>query len=151
MLATKHRRNEIDSSITTQRWSINNRDLAAGESNSLAYIQNDIVNKYNDHLDRNGLLRQYELKEHHIPMININTSQRFVRGKPTLIVDFIDPCDGVTSILWYMDHDPFAGHNFKEEIPNPKTREKATTNKEYEVRTLNECGLWKRKPRIPKL
>ena len=83
-------------------------------------------------------------------MITINTSQCFVRGKPTLIIDFIDACDGVTSMLWYMDQDPFAGHNFKEDIPNPKTREKALTNKEYEERTLKECGLWKQKARIPK-
>ena len=73
--------------------------------------------------------------------LRIGTSQKFIKGKVHVLFDFIDPCDRVASLLWYQDHDPFEHHDFSQEIPNPRTREKASTNNEYAKLTLKEHGL----------
>ena len=68
---------------------------------------------------------EYKLMPHHIKMLRIGTSQRYIKGKVHVLFDFIDPCDQVTSLLWYQGHDPFEHHHFSQGIPNPRTREKA--------------------------
>ena len=53
-------------------------------------------------------------------------------------------------MLWYMGQDPFLGHDFNKDIPNPKTQEKAAVDKDYSRMTLKDQGLWRRKPRLNK-
>ena len=79
-------------------------------------------------------------------MIRIGTSQKFIKGKVHVLFDFIDPCDRVSSLLWYQGHDPFEHHDFSLGIPNPKTRAKATSNPEYAKYTFKKGGLWTVKP-----
>ena len=62
-------------------------------------------------------------------------------------MDFIDPCDRISCLLWYQGIDPFKDHDFSLPIPNPRTREKASTNPAYAEHTLAEKGLWLAKPR----
>ena len=140
------RRNKvIDGKVYTSRWPVNSISLVAADFNTINYIQQDIANHYNDWMSRAGL--DCKLVDHHIGMIHVGTSQRFVRGKQHMLVDFIDPCDWVTVMLWYMGQDPFLGHYFSKEIPNPKTHEKAIVNKDYLRMTLKDQGLWRRKPK----
>ena len=80
-------------------------------------------------------------------MIRIGTSQKFVKGKVHVIFYFLDPCDRVSSLLWYQGTDPFRNHDFSQAIPNPKTRAKITSNSEYAKYTLKDKGLWTAKAR----
>ena len=61
----------------------------------------------------------------------------------TVAMEFLDPCDMITKIKYYVDTDPFQNHDFEAPIPNPFTREVAEENEEYSTRTLEEGGLWK--------
>ena len=90
-------------------------------------------------MDEAGL--DYKLQQHHIKLIRIGTTQRFLKGKVHVVFDFLDPCDRVTSLLWYQGQDPFAGHDFSLGIPNPRTRAKASSNPECAKCTLKEGGL----------
>ena len=91
---------------------------------------------------------EFKLQTHHIRMIRIGTTQKIVKGKVHVIFDFLDPCDRVSSLLWYQGQDPFESHDFSQAIPNPKTRAKITSNPEYSKSTLKDRGLWTVKPRI---
>ena len=67
----------------------------------------------------------YLLKEHHRLLIRIGTNQHFIKGKLHILMDFVDPCDRVSTLLWYEDREPFYRHDFKQSIPNPATQTKA--------------------------
>ena len=124
----------------TTRCTINSSSLVAGDEDTLQYIQGEIANAYNDHMEEANL--DYKLQLHHVSQIIIGTSQRSINGKVHVLIDFLDPCDQVTSLLWYQDQDPFASHDISQDIPNPRTRYKAKTNAEYAKLTLKEHGLW---------
>ena len=147
-VATLRKNKEIGDKVYTTRWSVNSRALVAGDFHTINYIQQDIAKNYNVWMNRYVL--DYKLVDHHIGMIQVNTSQCFVKGKQHILIDFIDPCDGVTVMLWYMGQDPFFGHDYNKDISNPKTWEKADKEKDYSRMTLKDQGLWKRKPRLNK-
>ena len=136
----------INSKISTQRWAINSSSLLAGDETSMSYIQEAIANSYNQHMEEAGL--KYKLQKHHVKIIRIGTTQRFLKGKTHVVFDFLDPCNRVTSLLWYQGQDPFAAHDFSQAIPNPRTRDKANSNPEYAKCNLKDGGLWTVKPRI---
>ena len=136
--AVSRRRNckEKNDKIFTSRWAINSSSLMAGDDDTISYIQGEIVNAYNEQMDDAEL--ECKLQLHHVSLIIIGTLQRFIKGKVHVLFDFIDPCDRVTSLLWYEDQG----------IPNPRTHEKAKTNPEYAQLTLREHGLWTTKARL---
>ena len=68
--------------------------------------------------------------------------------KVHVLFDFMNPCDRVTSLLWYQGYDSFEHHDFSKGITNPRTREKANTNPKYAQCTLKEHGLWTVKARL---
>ena len=144
-VSRKKKNIEIPDLICTQRWAVSSSALA-GDEESIFYIQNEVVNYYNDHMERMGL-EQFQLQQHHIRMIRINTSQKFVKGKPQVLFDFLDPCDRLSCLLWYQGTDPFRDHDFSLAIPNQKTRAKIASNAEYAKYTLEDKGLWTVKPR----
>ena len=140
----KRNNKDIPGTIHTQRWFICSSQLT-GDNESIFYIQNTIVNNYNHHMDVVGL--EYRLQELHIRMIRIGSSQKFLKGKAYIVFDFLDPCDNITSLLWYQGTDSFRDHDVKLVIPNPKTRAKIASNDEYAKFTLKDKGLWTTKAR----
>ena len=74
--------------------------------------------------------------------IRIKIIRKVVRGKVTVNMEFLDPCDMITQIRYYVDKNPFHNHNFAEKIPNPHTREIAEENEDYMDRTLEDWGMW---------
>ena len=73
----------------------------------------------------------YNLQLHHVSQIRIGTLQRFIKGKVHVLMDSLDPCAWVTSLLWSQDWDLFAYHDFSQDIPNLRTHDKAKTSTEY--------------------
>ena len=92
-VSRKRQNKGIPDSICTQRWAISSSALT-GDEESIFYIQNEVVNYYNDHMVRMGF--DYQLQQHHIRMIRINTFQKFLKGKPQVLFDFLDPCDMIS-------------------------------------------------------
>ena len=90
---------------------------------------------------------KYHLQQHHIGMIKINPTKRFFKGKPHILMDFLDPCDRITSMFWYPGIDPFKDHDFSLDIPNPRTRKKAEEIPAYADYTIGAKGLWNIKAR----
>ena len=81
-------------------------------------------------------------------MIRITPAKVHFKGESHIVLDFIDPCDGVAQMYYKPGVDPFEKHDFQKAIPNPKTRLKAETDSNYANCTLKEAGLWKKdKPR----
>ena len=85
----------------------------------------------------------FKLHEYHGPMLRIEPKTHFVKGEVNIFIEFTDPCDRVSKLAFYERQDPFALHDFKEEIPNPKTREYAVSNNSYLKCTLKDHGLHK--------
>ena len=77
-------------------------------------------------------------------MIRITPSKIAFKGDTHIILEFIDPCDSVAQMFYKPGVDPFEKHNFRREIPNPKTRNKADTDSNYKTCSLKESGLWKK-------
>ena len=94
-------------------------------------------------VERAGLT--YKLESHHGPMLRLEVKTKYVRGQAHILVEFIDPCDRVTKLTFYEESNPFHKHDFKETIPNPKTREYTRNNTAYKDCTLAEYGLYKEK------
>ena len=141
----KRSNKDIPDEVKTQRWTVNSLELG-GDEDTFNYIQNCIVNSYNEHCDEAGKDR-FKLQQHHIGMIKISTTKRFFKGKPYILMDFLDPCDRISSLLWYSGLDPFKDHDFSLDIPNPRTRGKAREIPAYAEFTLATKGLWNVKAR----
>ena len=144
LIAGKRKNKEFPEEIKTQRWSVNSTALSDGGIH--LYIQNEVVNAYNTHCEEAGK-EEFKLQQCHIGMIKISTSKWLYQGKAHILMDFIDQCDQISCLLWYQGIDPFKDHDFSQPIPNPKTREKASTIPAYAEFTLAEKGLWLAKPR----
>ena len=69
----------ISDKVFTTRWAINSSSLVAGDDDTIPYIQGEIANAYNKHMEEAGL--DYKLQLHHVSLIRIGTSQRFIKGK----------------------------------------------------------------------
>ena len=81
-------------------------------------------------------------------MMRITPSKSTFKGETHIILEFIDPCDNIAQMYYKPGIDPFEKHDFKQPIPNPKTRSKAESDSNYKVCTLVDSGLWKKdKPR----
>ena len=61
--------------------------------------------------------------------------QRF-NGNVHVLMEFLDQCDWVTSLLWYQGQDPFAHHDFFQNNSKPRTCNKAKTSAKYAKLTL---------------
>ena len=61
-----------------------------------------------------------------------------VRKRPTTVYyyEFLDPSDGLTYITFSRGTDPFRGHDFSHQVPNPYARSLIGGN--YQTRTLVE-------------
>ena len=106
-------------------------------------------------MDKMGI-EEFKLQQHHIGMIRINTSQRFVKGKPQILFDFLDLCDQLSCLLWYHGTDPFRNHDFNLAIPNRRTRAKIASNilwkrKGYGQLNLGQEGMIGKKHSTPKI
>ena len=141
----KRNNKEIPDEVKTQRWTVNSLELG-GDEETYQYIQQAIVNSYNEHCEEAGM-DKYQLQQHHIGMIRITPTKRFIKGKPHILMDFLDPCDRITSMLWYSGIDPFKDYDFSFDIPNPRTRRKALENPAYAEYTIGVKGLWNAKAR----
>ena len=74
-------------------------------------------------------------------MLRIEPKTRHLKGKVHIVIEFVDPCDKVSKLTLYENNNPFASHDFSNEIPNPKTREYALSNTSYKKCTRKEYGL----------
>ena len=61
----------------------------------------------------------YKLQEFHGHLLRIEQKTQYIKGKTNIIIEFTDPCDRVSKLAFYENHDPFALHDFEKEIPNP--------------------------------
>ena len=95
-VSRKRRNKDIPESIHTQRWAISSSALAGDEES--IFMSKMRVNFYTEHMESEGL--EFKLHRHHIRMIRISTSQKFVKGKQHVIFDFLNPCDRVSSLLF---------------------------------------------------
>ena len=86
-------------------------------------IQADIMEKYNAGVE--WLDSKYKSSEEKARKIRIKIIGRVVKGRVTVTMEFLDPCDMITQIRYYVDTDPFQNLDFSNPIPNPFTREKA--------------------------
>ena len=94
-------------------------------------------------LDRSKMLKSY-----HAKIIRINVVKVPYKEDDHIVIEFLDPCDGVTQMYFKPGTDPFGQHDFLEDIPNPTTRARAETDATYKQCTLKDYGLWaKDKPR----
>ena len=144
-----HKHKNPRSSIRTVRWTITSQDLGAGKDKDLfKAVQDQIVEHYNNHVVDTLGDPAKALKEYHGRMIRLTPARVHFKGDSHIVLDFIDPCDGVAQMYYKPGVDPFEKHDFKQAIPNPKTRSKAETDSNYASCTLKEAGLWKKdKPR----
>ena len=99
-------------------------------------------------MERNKLT--YKLESFHGNMLRIEPKTRHVHSQAHILIEFTDPCDRVSKLIFYENHDPFAFHDFTKEIPNPKTRDYAETNLSYKKCTLKEYGLYRQVKKIIK-
>ena len=129
------------SKVYVNRWTISSSELIAGHDDAINFYQESIINNYNHHMVHNQL--SYKLQNFHGPLLRIEPKTHYIRGKANILIEFTDPCDRVSKLIFYENHDPFAFHDFTKEIPNPKTREYAETNISYQKCTLKEYGLYR--------
>ena len=54
-----------------------------------------------------------------------------------IFFEFVDPSNNLTIMKFVPGTDPFSGLDFQAEIPNPYTRQVATTNADYKKRFTN--------------
>ena len=125
--------------VYTNRWTISSNDLVAGSMDAFKHYQDCIIGYYNEHMNANNL--PYKLESFHGNMLRIEPKTRHLKGKVHIVIEFVDPCDKVSKLTFYENNDPFAGHDFSNKIPNPKTREHASSNTNYKKCTLKEYGL----------
>ena len=141
-----HKRNDASrNNICTVRWTITSQDLGAGKGKDFfKAVQDQIVEHYNTHIIEELGDTSKTLKDYHGRMIRITPAKIAFKGESHVILDFIDPCDGVAQMFYKPGVDPFEKHDFRQAIPNPKTRNKAETDSNYVACTLKEAGLWKK-------
>ena len=77
----------ISDKVFTTRWAINSSSLVAGYEDTIQYIQSEIANGYNKHMDEAN--SDYKLQLHHVSQIRIGTTQRFIKGKLHVLMDFL--------------------------------------------------------------
>ena len=64
-------------------------------------------------------------------------SKRIGKKPFVIFFEFVDPSDNRTIMKFVPGTDPFSGFDFQAEIPNPYTRQVATTNADYKKRYTN--------------
>ena len=127
--------------VYTNRWTISSSELIAGDADAIKLYQDSIISYYNEHMEINKL--PYKLERFHGNMLRIEPKTRYVRSQVHILIEFTDLCDKVSKLIFYENNDPFACHDFSNEIPNPKAREYAANNTSYKKCTLKEYGLYR--------
>ena len=92
-----------------------------GDEEEVYRIQCDIVHQYNRKVDL--LDPKYALLEEHVRKIKIKAIKKVNRGTIQILLEFVDPCDMITKINYYLETDILVNHTFTEPIPNPYTWE----------------------------
>ena len=135
--------------VRTVRWSISSSDLSGGtDKDFTSAIQEQIVDFYNDHIMKDTHDSSLVLKDFHAKMIKITPTKVSFKGDIHVVLEFIDPCDGVAQMYFKPGNDLFAKHDFSKSIPNPTTRTRADTDTTYQQCTLKDSGMWRlEKPR----
>ena len=69
------------------------------------------------------------------------------RNTQVFPVYFLDPCDGITNLLYPPSGKVFLEHNFSNTTPNAKTRQEVAMSGRTIYYTLSKYGLWQRRDR----
>ena len=120
------------SNIRTVRWSISSSELSAGKyKDFIQAVQDQIVDFYNTQITNKLSDQTKVLKQYHTKMIKITPNKVSYKGDMHILLDFLDPCDGVTQMYFKPGTNPFEKHDFSKDIPNPTTRNRAETDAKY--------------------
>ena len=93
----------------------------------------DQLTKITDPVEKDTITKKWGL---HPPDISLYITRKTTKNPFSIYFEFRDPTNNLTLMRYMSNCNPFERFNFREEIPNPGTRQKAMSDEVYKKRYL---------------